>query len=219
MHPNYFIEYLNTTIMKKTLFLLVSMIMIVAFSSCKKKPMYVYIDNEADKPKVSEIMSENDDDAYFECFRKYSEARHYPGFSEVEKSKAIISDNIEACESDEGDQGMAPAPDSSISGDVIPTDDSDNLGEYQNPGLDVNIEPNFKLYKITDKDAQKVAKDLISNKISFEEFEKEIKGKSEEIDLYKKDFKKCEQIFNEVYDKMKSDFIKREQAAKQKKQQ
>jgi len=209
--------------MKKFSLFLLSMLMIMAFSSCKKKTMYIYIDSETtdNEPKVTLIEAEDDTEAYYKCFEKYSESRHYPVFSEIEKSKAIINEGFEACESDEAEQSMAPAGDDVISGkgDVITTNDSDEQSkDYEYPGLEQYVEPNFKVYKITDKESQKVAQDLIDKKISVDEFEKKVKGNSEIIDLYKKDFKKCQDIDKKKYEELKAKFKKREQEAQQKQQ-
>ena len=99
----------------------------------------------------------------------------------------------------------------------MPTGDSDEAGEYNYSDLPEpkNGTPNFKLFKITDKDARKVSQDFIDKKISFEEFQEKIKDKAEIIydneqhkDIYEKEFKKCKEIDYNAYSKMKEKFNK-----------
>lgn len=197
------------------------MIMILALGSCKKeKPMYVYVDCEnLDKdsqPKPFLLEGDDDVSVFYNSFDKYASDRHYMEF----KSRMPIDNNgggSEACESDEADQGAIPVSEVDGVGEPVPTGDADEAGEYTyNPdNLDVNNTPNFILYKITDKDARKVAQDYLDKKISFEEFQNKVKDKSEIIydnmqhkSIYEREFKKCKEIDNNAYLKMKEKFNK-----------
>lgn len=195
--------------MKKYLSLLLTITMMLIVGGCKKAPMYVYVDTEASDPRVGLIEAEDDDAAYYKSFEKYSETRHYSNFSAVEKSLAYIGDGLEACESDEADQGMAVPADDGV-GDVITTDDAESMGEYpEYSELSEFNAPNFTLYRITDNDARQAAQDLIDKKISYEEFQKKTQGKVETIELYEKAFKKCSDIDKKVYNNMLAKFKER----------
>ena len=216
MHPKLYNTDIKLRIMKKSLFLLLTVTMMLTFGSCKKTPMYLYVDTEASEPRVGMIEAEEDDAAYYKSFEKYSETRHYSNFSAVEKSRAYIGDGLDACESDVPEQGMAVPADDAL-GDVITTDDSETMGEYPMYfDLSKDLPPNFILYKITDKDARQAAQDLMDKNISFEEFQKKIKDKSEILydpeqhkNLYEQEFAKCCDIDKRVYTNMLNKFKER----------
>ena len=199
--------------MRKSFSLLLIIAMMLIVGSCKKAPMSVYVDTEASEPRVGLIEAEEDDAAYYKSFEKYSETRHYSNFSAVEKSRAYIGDGLDACESDEADQGMAVPADDAV-GDVITTDDSESMGEYpEYSELSEFNAPNFTLYRITDEDARQAAQDLIDKKIRYEEFQKKTQGKVETIDLYEKAFKQCSDIDKKVYNNMLAKFRERAKKA------
>lgn len=209
--------------MKKIPFLLFTMILAIALSSCKNDPpMYIYIDREADDPKVSqiELEEENDVEAFYKSFEKYSETRHYKGFSAVDNS-AYIGNGFDACEGDEADQGMAVVNEPVEGGEMIPTDDSEATGEYIYPDLSKDNPPNFTLYRLDDKESRQAAQDYKDKKITFDEFEKKIKDKcivlydmnSDKKALYEKELNKCIQIDKAVYSKMSETFKKKAQEA------
>ncbi|MBP5687279.1 MAG: hypothetical protein J6X22_01385 [Muribaculaceae bacterium] len=217
--------------MKKTSLLLLAMFMALALGSCNnEKPMYVYIDCETLElePKPSLIVADDDVTAFYNSFEAFSENKHDKVFYEILKTKEVFEGGSEACESDEADQGAIPVSETDGVGELLPTGDSDEAGEYTYSDLldPKNSTPNFKLYKITDKDARKVAQDFIDKKISFEEFQTKVKDKAEVIydneqhkDIYEKEFKKCKEIDYNSYAKMRDKFNKSLQAAAQKKEQ
>ena len=216
--------------MKKTSFLLLSMIMLLVLGSCKKeKPMYVYIDCETLElePKPSLITADDDLNAFYNSFEKFSENKHDKEFYQLKKAREIIAGGGEACESDEADQGAIPVGDVDGVGDVLPSGDSDADGEYIYRDLydPKNNTPNFKLYKITDKKARQVAQDFIDKKISFVEFQEKVKDNSEIIydnernkEIYEKEFQKCKEIDYNAYSKMRDKFNKSLQEAQNKEQ-
>ncbi len=215
----------NYTIMKKTSFLLLTMIMVLALASCnKKKPMYVYIDCETLElePKPSLIEGDDDVAAFYKSFEKYSENKHDKVFYDLKKTKEVFEGGSEACESDEADQGAIPVGgDMEGVGELLPNGDSDEEGEYNYPELlaPKNSTPNFKLYKITDNKARQVAQDFIDKKISFVEFQEKVKDDAEIVydneqhkDIYEKEFNKCKEIDYDAYARMRDKFIKSLQA-------
>ena len=120
--------------MKKYTLLLLTLMVAFAFSSCKKSPQYIYVDNMSDEAKVSFIEGEDDNDAYSKAFENYSNARFYPVFSEFEKTRKYIAENDSASEACEGIEGeMAPPDDSGGGGEVISTSDDasslDGMGD------------------------------------------------------------------------------------------
>ena len=207
--------------MKKPFLILLTMIMVLALGSCKKeKPMYVYIDcenlDQDSQPKPFLIEGDDDIAVFYNSFDKYASDRHYLEF----KSRMPVDINgggSEACESDEADQGAIPVSEVDGAGELIPTGDADEAGEYIYPdNLDVNNTPNFILYKITDKEARKLAQDYLDKRISFDEFQKKVMDKSEIIydnvqhkGIYEKEFKKCKEIDYNAYSKMREDFNKK----------
>ena len=206
------------------------MIMVLALGSCKKETMYVYIDCETLElePKPSIIVADDDVSAFYNSFEAYSASKHDKVFYDILKTKQVFEGGSEACESDEADQGAIPVSETDGVGELLPTGDSDEAGEYTYPDLldPKDSTPNFKLYKITDKDARQVAQDFIDKKISFEEFQTKVKDKAEIIydneqhkDIYEKEFKKCKEIDYNAYAKMRDKFNKSLQAAAQKKDQ
>ncbi len=209
--------------MKKT-YLLLLMIMIVALSSCNgDNPMYVYIDCETLdlEPTPSQIVADDDITAFYNSFEKYSESKHDKVFYDIKKTKEVFEGGGEACESDEADQGAIPVSEVDGMGELLPNGDSDEEGEYNYSELldPKNSTPNFKLYRITDKGARKVAQDFIDKKISFEEFQEKVKDKAEILydneqnkDIYEKEFKKCKEIDYNSYVKMRDKFNKSLQA-------
>lgn len=216
--------------MKKISSLLLAMIIILALGSCKKdKPMFVYIDCETLElePKPSLIQADDDVNAFYNSFEKYSENKHDKVFYDIMKTKQVFEGGSEACESDEADQGAVPVSEVDGVGEVLPSGDSDEEGEYNYPELlaPKNSTPNFKLYKITDKGARQVAQDFIDKKISFEEFQEKVKDNAEIIydneqhkDIYEKEFNKCKEIDYNAYVKMRDKFNKSLQAAQKKEQ-
>ncbi len=195
------------------------MILILALGSCKKeKPMYVYIDceNLDSQPKPFSVEAEDDVAAFYKSFEKYAKDRHYVEFN-LRMPTSINSGGGEACESDEADQGAIPVSEVDGMGDLVPSGDSDEMGEYIYPNnLDVNNTPNFILYKITDKKSRQVAQDFIDKKISIEEFQEKVKDNAEIIydnvqhkDIYEKEFAKCKEIDYNAYSKMRDDFNKK----------
>ncbi|MBO4722923.1 MAG: hypothetical protein J5629_08315 [Muribaculaceae bacterium] len=214
--------------MKKTSLLLLTMMLILALNSCsKEKPMYVYIDCETleFEPKPSLIVADEDMAAFYNSFEVYSENKHDKVFYDILKTKQVFEGGSEACESDEADQGAIPVSETDGVGELLPTGDSDEAGEYIYTDLldPKDSTPNFKLYKITDKDARQVAQDFIDKKISFEEFQTKVKDKAEVIydnekhkDIYEKEFKKCKEIDYNSYAKMREKFNKSLQAAQKK---
>ena len=212
--------------MKKTSFLLFTMFLAIAFSSCKNKaPLYVYIDREADEPQVSqiELEEENDVEAFYKSFEKYAETRHYKGFAAVDNS-AYIGGGFDACEGDEAEQNMGAIDEPLSGGEMIPTDDSEGTGEYNYLDLSKDNPPNFTLYKIDDQEGRQAAQDYKDKKITFEEFEKKIKDKCEVLydmnsdkkGLYEKEFNKCIEIDKTVYSKMSETFKKKALEAQKK---
>ncbi len=216
--------------MKKTSFLLLTTIMILVLGSCNnEKPMYVYIDCETLElePKPSLVVADDDVSAFYKSFDEYSSNKHDKVFYEILKTKEVFEGGSEACESDEADQGAIPVSETDGVGELLPTGDSDEAGEYNYPELldPKNSTPNFKLYRITDKGARQVAQDFIDKKISFEEFQEKVKDKAEIIydneqhkDIYEKEFNKCKEIDYNAYAKMREKFNKSLQAAQQKKE-
>jgi len=198
------IKYIN---MKKYHFILLALTLVLSFSSCKKAPMYLYVDNLNDEPKISTVESEDDSDAYLKSFEKYSEARFYPVFSEFEKTHRYIVENegeSDACESPEGE--VAP-PDNSEGGAIISTGDDvtniDGMGdEPMYEELSKFNTPNFTLYKITDGSAREVAQELLDNKITFDDFKKKTANSIEEVNLYDKNFDACVNADRKVFDKL-----------------
>jgi hypothetical protein len=196
--------------MKKYTLFLLTLIVAVAFSSCKKSPQYIYVDNMSDEAKVSFIEGEDDTDAYSKAFENYSEARFYPIFSEFEKTRKYIAENdseSEACEGFEGE--MAPPDDSGEGGEIISTsDDVSSLDGMGDRPVYVELSsfntPTFTLYKINDSSARDAAQDYIDKKITYEEFVKKTQGKVEEINLYDKNFDACVAIDRKVFDKLQS---------------
>lgn len=205
--------------MKKTSFLLLAVTLILVFGSCQKdKPIYVYIDceNLDSQPKPFSIEADDDVAAFYNSFEKYAKDRHYVEF-QLRMPAGINSGGGEACESDEADQGAIPVSEVDGMGELVPSGDSDEMGEYIYPNnLDVNNTPNFILYKITDKKSRQVAQDFIDKKISIEEFQEKVKDNAEIIydnvqhkDIYEKEFAKCKEIDYNAYSKMREDFNKK----------
>ena len=194
--------------MKIKNYLFMVLLLTVALTGCKKGPMYIYIDTQGDDPKVSFIDSEDDVNAYNKAFENYSNARFYPIFSEFEKTHRYIVENEgnnEACEADES--APVPADANSDRGSVITTGDEvttiDGMGsEPSYEELSEFNEPNFILYKIESSSARKAAQDYIDKKISYEEFEKRMKGSTTPINLYKKNFQACATIDRNLFDKL-----------------
>lgn len=194
--------------MKKFALLSLTLMTVLVFSSCKKSPQYIYVDNMSDEAKVSFIDAQDDNEAYNMAFENYSNARFYPIFSEFEKNRKYIAEldsTGEACEADEGE--IAPPDDSGEGGDFISTGDDvssfDGTGdvpEYQEL-LKINT-PNFTLYKVTSGDARSAAQDYIDKKITYDEFKKRTQDKVEEINLYDKNFDNCVSIDRRVFDKL-----------------
>lgn len=216
--------------MKKTFFLHLTIILLLALGSCnKEKPMYIYIDCETLElePKPSLIVANDDVTAFYNSFEKYSENKHDKVFYDLRKTKEVFEGGSEACESDEADQGAVPVGDMDGVGELLPNGDSDEEGEYNYSELlaPKNSTPNFKLYKITDKSARQVAQDFIDKKISFEEFQEKVKDKAEIVydneqhkDIYEKEFNKCKEIDYDAYARMRDKFIKSLQAMPKKEQ-
>ena len=212
--------------MKKFSFLLFMVFLAITFGGCSgDAPMYVYIDREADEPQVSQIEldEENDVEAFYKSFEKYSETRHYKGFAAVDNS-AYIGGGFDACEGDEADQGMAVVNEPVEGGEMIPTDDSEATGEYVYLDLSKDNPPNFTLYKIDDKESRQAVQDYKDKKITFEELEKIIKDKCEVLydmnsdkkGLYEKELNKCIEIDKAVYSKMSDTFRKKALEAQKK---
>lgn len=196
--------------MKKYTLLLLTLMVAVAFSSCKKSPQYIYVDNMSDEAKVSFIEGEDDNDAYNKAFENYSNARFYPIFSEFEKTRKYIAENDSASEACEGIEGeMAPPDDSGGGGEVISTsDDASSLDGMGDRPVYMELSkfntPTFTLYKITDSKAREAVQDYIDKKITYEEFVKQTQGKVEEINLYDKNFDSCVAIDRKVFDQLQS---------------
>lgn len=196
--------------MKKYTLLLLTLMVAVAFSSCKKSPQYIYVDNMSDEAKVSFIEGEDDNDAYGKAFENYSNARFYPIFSEFEKTRKYIAENDSASEACEGIEGeMAPPDDSGGGGEVISTsDDASSLDGMGDRPVYMELSkfntPTFTLYKITDSSAREAAQDYIDKKITYEEFVKQTQGKVEEVNLYDKNFDSCVAIDRKVFDQLQS---------------
>lgn len=196
--------------MKKYTLLLLTLMVAVAFSSCKKSPQYIYVDNMSDEAKVSFIEGEDDNDAYSKAFENYSNARFYPIFSEFEKTRKYIAENDSASEACEGIEGeMAPPDDSGGGGEVISTsDDASSLDGMGDRPVYMELSkfntPTFTLYKITDSSAREAAQDYIDKKITYEEFVKQTQGKVEEVNLYDKNFDSCVAIDRKVFDQLQS---------------
>ncbi len=196
--------------MKKYTLLLLTLMVAVAFSSCKKSPQYIYVDNMSDEAKVSFIEGEDDNDAYSKAFENYSNARFYPVFSEFEKTRKYIAENDSASEACEGIEGeMAPPDDSGGGGEVISTsDDASSLDGMGDRPVYMELSkfntPTFTLYKITDSSAREAAQDYIDKKITYEEFVKLTQGKVEEVNLYDKNFDSCVAIDRKVFDQLQS---------------
>lgn len=188
-------------------------IMIVSFYSCKKAPMYLYVDTMSDRSTIIEVDNEDDNSAYEKAFENYSNIRFYPIFSEFEKTKRYMIENADQEEACESDEGMAAPPDDSQGGSVISTADDvnsmDAMGDepvYEE--LSKFNTPSFTLYKLTDGDACKAAQDFVDKKITFEEFEKKVQGNAQTINLYEKNFDKCVAIDRKVFDNMFDKFKK-----------
>lgn len=196
--------------MKKYTLLLLALMVAIAFSSCKKSPQYIYVDNMSDEAKVSFIEGEDDNDAYSKAFENYSNARFYPIFSEFEKTRKYIAENDSASEACEGIEGeMAPPDDSGGGGEVISTsDDASSLDGMGDRPVYMELSkfntPTFTLYKITDSSAREAAQDYIDKKITYEEFVKQTQGKVEEVNLYDKNFDSCVAIDRKVFDQLQS---------------
>ena len=196
--------------MKKYTLLLLALMVAIAFSSCKKSPQYIYVDNMSDEAKVSFIEGEDDNDAYSKAFENYSNARFYPVFSEFEKTRKYIAENDSASEACEGIEGeMAPPDDSGGGGEVISTsDDASSLDGMGDRPVYMELSkfntPTFTLFKITDSSAREAAQDYIDKKITYDEFVKLTQGKVEEINLYDKNFDSCVAIDRKVFDQLQS---------------
>lgn len=196
--------------MKKYTLLLLTLMVAFAFSSCKKSPQYIYVDNMSDEAKVSFIEGEDDNDAYSKAFENYSNARFYPVFSEFEKTRKYIAENDSASEACEGIEGeMAPPDDSGGGGEVISTsDDASSLDGMGDRPMYMELSkfntPTFTLFKITDSSAREAAQDYIDKKITYEEFVKLTQGKVEEVNLYDKNFDSCVAIDRKVFDQLQS---------------
>jgi hypothetical protein len=196
--------------MKKYTLLLLALMVAIAFSSCKKSPQYIYVDNMSDEAKVSFIEGEDDNDAYSKAFENYSNARFYPVFSEFEKTRKYIAENDSASEACEGIEGeMAPPDDSGGGGEVISTsDDASSLDGMGDRPVYMELSkfntPTFTLFKITDSSAREAAQDYIDKKITYEEFVKLTQGKVEEVNLYDKNFDSCVAIDRKVFDQLQS---------------
>ncbi len=218
--------------MKKiSLLLLLMPLMLALLSGCNnEKPMFVYIDCETLElePKPSLIEADDDVSAFYKSFDEYSKNKHDKVFYEILKTKEVFEGGSEACESDEADQGAIPMSETDGVGELLPTGDSDETGEYTYPDLlaPKDSTPNFKLYKITDKGARQVAQDFLDKKISFEEFQTKVKDHAEVIydneqhkDIYEKEFKKCKEIDYNAYAKMRDKFNNSLRAMQQKQQE